>query len=143
MGEGPRGIRSAFPISPGRYAQNMFSKEVIATVSNLLNLPTAGYEQDWPLELADAERIGEFVSAYERSDADSNEQKAIMALIVASVDDYCGVAGVTPPHWSRVVSLLERDAKSYGNLIAYWSCDGDEDPDLWFAVTPFIRRLRR
>ena len=92
--------------------------------------------QDWPIEVADGDRIAEFLSHYEKEEK-PERRLAIAELIVASLDDM--VAHKEP---SR--DLLERAGrilKAYPHIIEYWSCPDAHTDDEMFHITAWIRIL--
>jgi hypothetical protein len=115
-------------------------KESLEKLERLLNLPAGGYEQDWDVELADGTRIAEFLLAYEHPSMTDDDKFALMALIVASVEQRMH-AGVAVEQWREVESLLVRDFSLHRPTIDYWSRVEAEDPEEWFAVTPYARAV--
>jgi len=92
--------------------------------------------QDWLLEVADGQRVEEFLAYYER-ERSPEHRLAIAELIVASLDRAYSLA--PPPK-----SLLDRAApvlKAYPDIVEYWSCPDAHIDDEMFAVTPWIRSL--
>lgn len=122
-----------------RYPQ----RKSIDKLSQRLNLATDPYMQDWEVELADGTRASEFVAAYDAADLDDDDRFALMALVIASVDDAIDQGFDIAKTWSRVVQLLRRDGRLHASTMKYWSCGDDPDPDHQFSVTPFIRPVWR
>src|ERR1035441_7259120 len=73
--------------------------------------------QDWPLEVADAGRIEEFVMHYGR-ERDPEHRLAIPALIVASLDDAFALGAPSMDLLDRAGPVL----KHYPEMLEYWSC---------------------
>jgi hypothetical protein len=116
-------------------------REPLEKLQRLLNLPAGGYEQDWDVELADGSRIGEFLLAYEQPLMTDDDKVALMALVVASIEQRLQVSDVEPDEWREVGTLLLRDSELHRRTIEYWSRVETEDPDEWFAVTPYVRAV--
>lgn len=110
-------------------------------ICDLFALPATGFEQDWDVELADADRIDEFLRAYEEQNLTDAERTALMSLVIASADAYVAERGVLPERWSDVGRLLLRDEELHKSALEYWRVPDEEDPDGWFHITPALRAL--
>ena len=115
-----------------------FSHAVVLAVSLKLNLPSEDWMQDWPLEVADAERIDEFLLSLEK-EIDHDQQEAIATLLVASMDDAFSL--------KRKISqeFLDRIANNISHrveLLNYWALLDAKTSDEIFSITPWIRTLR-
>ena len=100
-------------------------------------------EKDWAIHAADADRVGEFCTVYQTANLDADEKFALMALIVASLDD---CLNMTPPKECDpslgliVEHLLRQDFALHRDTVALW-CRWDADApaparpaDEWDAV---------
>lgn len=112
-------------------------------LSTLLSLPDDPYSQDWDIEVADGDRVDEFLSAYRGEDLDDDDRFLLMAIIVASLNERKAAGREIGDLWPGVAALLRRDASLHASTIAYWCCGSDPDPEHHFAVTPELRRLWR
>ncbi len=65
----------------------IIGKKETEYLNELLSLPASGKEQDWDLELADKNRILEFIGVYETAGLGKKEKRALWALITASLND--------------------------------------------------------
>ena len=92
--------------------------------------------QDWPIEVADATRIEEFLSHYQRNQ-EPEHRLAIAALIVASLDD--AFASGTPA--KEVLDGVRPVLKQHPEMVEYWSCPDAHTDDEMFHITPWIRNL--
>ncbi|MEM6955748.1 MAG: hypothetical protein AAF645_08665 [Myxococcota bacterium] len=101
--------------------------------------------QDWPLEVADPNRVEEFLHLYAHSE-DEEVRFALMELILYSLDerDDRGEA-----RWSHVEELMVAAGPLHAQAVIYWSCleqasDGAykpiSRPDEQFGITPLARR---
>jgi hypothetical protein len=105
-------------------------------VAKAVGVAYESWMQDWPIEVADGDRTGEFVSHYE------NEQRpehrlAIAELIVASLDDAVPLGAVSKDLLDKAGHIL----KGYPHIIAYWSCPDAHTDEGMFHITPWIRTL--
>ncbi|MCU6798118.1 hypothetical protein OB236_38930 [Paenibacillus sp. WQ 127069] len=113
-----------------------------STIENLivkLNLPALDpYSQDWDLEMADSSRVAEFISFYEEQVLSENERFGLMALIIASYDDFISSGNEPDLVWSKIRYYLIQDFVIHKNTILYWVLE-DNEIDNCFAVTPLMR----
>ena len=119
----------------------MLQRTSLEKLENLLALPASGYEQDWEVELADASRVGEFLEAYETAPLTTDDKVALMALILASVDRYLSGEERAPEEWARIAVLLTDDRALHRETTNYWACEGTDDPEGWFSLTPLVRAV--
>jgi len=121
----------------------MLKKTSIDKLTALLALPATGLEQDWEVELADENRVGEFLMAYEELGLSPDDKFALMALILASVDHYVAAKSSVPDEWKRITTVLIKERELHQETISYWRCDDDDEPQAWFHLTLYIRALTR
>lgn len=112
------------------------TKGAMASLNRALNLPATGREQDWDIELADPDRAGEFVAYLESHTLDRDEKRALMALILGSLEDLAYKEGVSAELWDRVRRLLREDLGLYADLVERWG-PKEGDPD-GFAISPLL-----
>ncbi|NVM62235.1 hypothetical protein FHW88_000511 [Mucilaginibacter sp. SG538B] len=117
-----------------------FNKETITQVNELLHLKASGDEQEWPLEVADSDRIIEFLYLAEMLDIWFQIRYAFIALILYSYDKYLGEHSDHDKYlWDRIEKLLDRDAGRFNELLNRWALwDVEDDTDL-FRLTPLVR----
>lgn len=97
--------------------------------------------QDWEIECADAERLDEFLSLYERGGLSDDDRFALMALIVSSLDDWLRTGGADKAVLRRVRRHLLADFSLHAWTIHYWCLSGESDPHNLFHATPFMREI--
>lgn len=121
----------------------ILTKKAIESVSLKLDLPFKGIEQDWEVELADSKRVKEFVSFYKGLSLSLDEKMALMALILASYDDYLEENDIGKNEfWDEIRFLLRSEEELFRELLNYWSLDGEIDPENYFKITPLARSIR-
>ena len=120
----------------------ILTKEAIEFVSRKLRLPFQGTEQDWEVELADPKRIDEFVAFYKKTFLSVHRKRALMALILASYDEFLNIHGVdTSNLWHRIACLVRPDKDIFVDILDYWSLRGETDPENYFKLTPLIKSI--
>jgi hypothetical protein len=115
----------------------------INTLSAALHLPTTGSEQDWDIEMADPNRLSEFLAYYETHDLTPHEKQALMALVLASLEDtFPAARGEITVLWSRVVNAIAGDKHLHQSVLSYWAYpDGSENTDDGYNITHLVRQL--
>jgi len=120
----------------------ILKKDIIIALSKKLSLPYTGTEQDWDIEMADSNRINEFIDLYHEYDLAFEERMTLMSLIVASYDDYLNEYDVSVDYrWDRIRAMLSKDKRDFVELIDYWSLDNEHDEDHIFKITPLMRTV--
>jgi len=119
----------------------ILKKEIIENLSRELLLPYTGIEQDWDIEMADSNRIDEFIAFYKRGDLSDELKLATMSLILTSYEDYLGINELgNNRHWEEIKSQLKAEKILFKDLIRYWSI-GEEAENL-FRITSLIREIK-
>lgn len=120
----------------------IIKKKAIEELSLNLNLIFTGIEQDWPVELADSERLIEFISYYQKTKLSQDKKFALMALIFASYDDYLNLQEDEINEFGNQIKILvDTDPALFKDLIKYWSVENESDPEMLFKITPFVRAI--
>lgn len=133
-------------------------------INRMFSLPARGDEQDWDLELADPDRVEEFLSRFPEIEHTDELAFALMSLIVASFDELAYAGMKKPPEddweckdvfrasgydanaiyaakdielWDRISAILKARPGFFDGIICYWSLD-DYDSDYGFPCTLFF-----
>jgi hypothetical protein len=115
--------------------------EAIKRLNTLLSLPYRNGMQDWDVDLADPNRVQEFCDVYEREHLDPHEKQALMALIIASYNDYLEDRGNEASLWNKIAASLRKDCDLHKSTMLYWLCGDNEEQIGEFAITSLIRAL--
>jgi hypothetical protein len=115
------------------------TKQAIISLNQVFHLPVTGREQDWDLELADMNRVGEFVGYLAAHVLNNDEKRALMALIMSSLEDLSYEKTIPPGLWEEVKRQLQANPALYADVVAKWA--GQEDDG--FAISPLVRSLAR
>ena len=117
-------------------------KEVIESLNKKLELPYTGIEQDWELEMANSERVYEFVCYYKENIMINSEKIALVSLILASYDDLLNEEKEENEQlWNHIRGILECEEDLFSELIIYWSVPNENSAKNWFKITPLIRKI--
>jgi hypothetical protein len=96
--------------------------------------------QDWPWEVADANRLDEFLTAYETAGLSDDERFTLMEILLQSFEDRARFHGFDP-RWNRALEALDRNINLHAYSVWYWSdVENELEQDQWL-VTPFLRQV--
>lgn len=121
----------------------ILKKEIIEQLSKELSLPYKGSEQDWDIEMADHNRIDEFIKFYKENKLCDDEKVAVMSLILSSYDDLLNENDLEiDDKWNEIKSILISEKIIFVDLIDYWALSNEVEEDNLFRITPFIRNIK-
>lgn len=116
----------------------IFKRDTISYLNRQLYLPYSEHVQDWDVEMADHERIQEFVDFFNtQTTLTSDQQTAIVALILASYDDLLNVTGHNEKIWADIALILKENISDLHDLLNYWTSDKDDK----FRITALLKSL--
>ncbi len=116
-------------------------KEIIEQLSRKLSLPYMGFEQDWEVELADKNRIDEFISYYNENDLSAEMKYATMSILLASYDDFLNDKELDIDYrWYEIEIILKSEKGIFRDLIEHWAVDSEIENI--FRITPLIREIK-
>jgi hypothetical protein len=113
------------------------TKAVRLSLSSRLTLEDLDWMQDWPLEVADSERIPEFLAAYHSGLLGDDEKFVLMELLMYSLE-YCEPESAYEEAWSEIKAVLLKEPDLHWPTVVYWS-RVDGDPDEHFRPTLAMR----
>ena len=112
----------------------------IQSLAKRFNLPNTPTMQDWEYEVADSNRISEFLQAYVEEQFNEDEKFVLMEILIQSFAD--SDRDLTQDiDWQCLLNLLEKNIALHATTICYWSF-GNIAYDLCWAVTPYLRRIK-
>lgn len=121
----------------------ILKKETIEKLSKDLSLPYTGVEQDWYLEMANSNRITDFLNFYKQNNLTINEKIALMSLILSSYDDYLNEKNLLiDERWEEIKNNLESEKIIFVELIDYWASNKNSEKNNIFKITPLILFLK-
>ena len=116
------------------------TSKAIDNLSKRFGLPNSPEMQDWEWEVADPQRIDEFVDAYLSSELDDDERFTLMETIVQSFEDFDGPIE-QHPRWKEVLRLLDEKITLHIYTVYYWSDLETENVDEQWRVTKYFRSI--
>lgn len=121
----------------------ILKKEIIEQLSKELLLPFTGIEQDWDIEMANSNRIDEFIKFYKESSLCDDKKVAVMSLILSSYDDLLNENNLEiDDRWNEIKSILESERVIFIDLINYWSLFNEVDDKNLFRITHLLRNIK-
>lgn len=121
----------------------ILKKEIIEPLSKELLLPYTGIEQDWDIEMADSNRIDEFIKFYKDRSLCDNQKVALMSLILSSYDDFLNNNNLeVDKRWNEIKSIIKSERLIFVDLVEYWSLSNEIVQDNFFRITPLLRKLK-
>jgi len=116
------------------------TQKTIESLAKRFNLPNTPDMQDWEWEVADSDRIDEFISAYESGELNKDEKFTLMETIIQSFEEL-EIPLLREPRWKKVLNLLEDNIELHIYSIWYWSDLEFDNKDEQYRVSPFIRPI--
>lgn len=99
--------------------------------------------QDWPVEVADFNRVSEFVRLYTSETWTDDERFALMQLILHSFNwgAYSTAEITSHSAWKTVVEILEREAELHACSILELGCVCNRDWTDQYFLAPLLQEL--
>lgn len=120
----------------------ILKKEIIKQLSKELSLPYTGIEQDWDIEMADSNRINDFLEFYHQNDLSTDKKVAVISLVLASYEDFLNENDLEIDNkWDDIRSILESEKVIFVDLINYWSLGNEVEEDV-FRITLLMRNIK-
>ncbi|MEO4004178.1 hypothetical protein [Flavobacterium sp. CAU 1735] len=121
----------------------ILKKEIIEQLSKELSLPYTGIEQDWDIEMADSNRIDDFLEFYHQNDLSTDKKVAVISLILASYEDFLNENDLEiDDRWNKIKFILESERLIFNDLIKYWSLSNEVEEDNLFRITLLMRNIK-
>jgi len=111
----------------------------IKFISEKLKLPYSEDNQDWDLEMANYERLDDFISLYSE-ELNVAQKRALMSLILASFEDFLNKRGMLSDIWSKIKSILISENEIFKDLLDYWGVNEKNDNDC-FRITSLLKSI--
>lgn len=97
-------------------------------LSKKLNLEFHESMQDWEYEIADSDRIQEFIEEYDKSESTDKEKQSLMEIILDSSNDLL-VDNKTvefEKFFLAIIERLKKESKLHEGTINYWKTNDFE-----------------
>ncbi|MFW2014069.1 hypothetical protein [Acinetobacter bereziniae] len=122
------------------YSQRYITASAIHALAQRFNLPYDAFMQDWEYEVADPNRIDEFIDAYLSNELNEDEKFALMETILQSFEESSKTLD-SDQQWNTILQLLEDNPDIHATTICYWAC-GNSTYTLCWRITPDLRKIK-
>lgn len=122
-----------FPEPPARYP----TAEAMASLAKRFDLPNHSNMQDWEYEVADSERIDEFVAAYLSGELDDDERFTLMETILQSFEEL--ETRESDPRWHSLLETIASNLDLHISTVYYWARLDADNPEEMFRISPSMR----
>ncbi|MES2058310.1 MAG: hypothetical protein V4564_20405 [Pseudomonadota bacterium] len=116
------------------------TRAAIDALALRFDLPNHHSMQDWEWEVADPNRLDDFIGAYQSGELNDDELFTLMEMIVQSFDNLGGAVS-RDPRWRTARDLLDTNIRIHAHTVWYWSCPEMDAAEEQWAITPFIRPI--
>lgn len=118
-------------------------REAVKKIAANLNLKGDDkHSQDWEYEVADPNRIEDFLEFYVTNKLDTVEKRILIKLLLESYNDYVGEKGFNLDYTKKIKKILEKERILCEDIIQVWSCEGEKLEDA-FYITSAIREIAK
>ncbi|MDQ9818051.1 hypothetical protein RFY44_04050 [Acinetobacter bereziniae] len=122
------------------YSQRHITASAIHALAQRFNLLYDHFMQDWEYEVADPNRIDEFIDAYLSNELNEDEKFALMETILQSFEESSKTLD-SDQQWNTILQLLEDNLDIHATTICYWAC-GNSAYTLCWRITPDLRKIK-
>lgn len=118
------------------------TKKTIEQLSKELSLPYTGIEQDWAVEMADANRVDEFIEFYKCNSLSIQKKVGVVSIILASYEDFLNNTDLNcDERWDDIKQILNSDRPNFNLLLDYWSLRNTPNNTDFFRLSRLIKTL--
>lgn len=106
--------------------------------------PVSPYSQDWEAEVADAKAIPTYQALYESGVLTEMEKKALMRVILESLEQAAKMSVVVPDEVLQdLSSLIQADYHLHHDTLLLWALPDEhrDAEDHLYRITPFVRKI--
>ncbi len=122
------------------YSQRHITASAIHALAQRFNLLYDHFMQDWEYEVADPNRIDEFIDAYLSNELNEDEKFALMETILQSFEESSKTLD-SDQQWNTILQLLEDNLDIHATTICYWAF-GNSAYTLCWRITPDLRKIK-
>ena len=119
------------------------TKEARDKLAARFGLPNEAGMQDWHWQVADPERVDEFLAAYRSGELSEDERFTLMDTIIHSSQGWTDTE-TELRQWNDILALLEENIELHIYTLCYWACletSEDELEELAFEAAPDMRAI--
>lgn len=106
-------------------------------------MPYTGIEQDWDIELADSNRINDFLEFFHHNNLSTDKKVAVISLVLASYEDFLNENDMEiDDRWDDIRTILQSERIIFVDVINYWSLSNEVEKDNFFRLTLLMRNIK-
>jgi hypothetical protein len=116
------------------------TRAAIDKLAATFSLPNTPDMQDWEWEVADPDRVEEFLNEYKNGNNTDDEKFVLLEMLVQSFEE-SELDLNKNEKWKELQELFQSNFKIHEYTIWYWSVFDAESKEEQWRVTPFMREL--
>ncbi len=116
------------------------TREAIDSLSQRFGFRNEPNMQDWEWEVADPNRVEEFLYAYVDGELSDDERFTLMEIIIQSCEDLRDVLE-NNSKWQKALLFIEDNIDLHIYSVWYWSDLENEDENELWRVTPYLQKI--
>lgn len=109
-------------------------------LADLFGYEIGKHDQDWTYTIVEAERIDEYIQAYDTKITNDDTKFSLMEMIIQSLTEQDDEKLINEK-WKQVEPILNKDFDLHKYTVYYWCCWDNGDIDDCWRVTPLIREF--
>ncbi|MEI8384315.1 MAG: hypothetical protein WCJ09_29680 [Planctomycetota bacterium] len=114
--------------------------QAIANLAARFDVPTGPHMQDWAWEIADSNRLDEYLTDYQSGELTNDERFTLMEIIMQAFEDLPAPLD-SDPRWEATLMTLDSKIDLHAYTVWYWSDLENELEDECWRVAPYLRKL--
>ena len=116
------------------------TRAAIDKLAATFSLPNTPDMQDWEWEVADPDRVEEFLNEY-KNDKNTDDEKFVLLEMLLQSFEESELDLNKNEKWKELLKLIQSNFKIHEYTIWYWSVFDAESKEKQWRVTPFMREL--
>jgi hypothetical protein len=116
------------------------TRAAIDKLAATFSLPNTPDMQDWEWEVADPDRVEEFLNEYKNGNNTDDEKFVLLEMLLQSFEE-SELDLNKNEKWKELLELIQSNFKIHEYTIWYWSVFDAESKEEQWRVTPFMREL--
>ena len=116
------------------------TRDAIEKLALLFDLPNNDGMQDWEWEVADSERIDEFLEVYSMDSITDDERFVLLEMLLQSFED-SEIDIENDIRWQSLLELINKYFKIHSYTIWYWSCFDTPEVEHRWRISKYMRNV--
>lgn len=116
------------------------TKEAIDKLAAELKLPNHDGMQDWEWEVADSEKINEFLEVYSLDSINDDERFVLLEMLLQSFED-SSIDLTNDKRWKDLLELIKNYFSIHSYTVWYWCCFETHEKEQWWRISEYMRKI--